>query len=241
MATSEELQRHYREYYSGGEEEWRRIGAIGKADNIVRAWRLAGSSPKPSVVELGCGNGAIAARLSSLAFFRTYQGFDLSESGIQAATARGIPDATFAVTTSPTIPVESADVVIMSHVIEHLEHPRELIGEARRIAPILIAEVPCELHGRLPYEYDWDPVGHINHYNPAAIRKLLQTCRFDVIDQFTTNTSRQVATFKEPGFRSAVKWSVKQTALWLSPRLATTQFTYHETLVARRNNRSFGS
>lgn len=240
MKTSDELQRHYSKFYSGGEEEWRRLGAVGKAENIVRAWRTIGGPGKPSVVELGCGNGAIAARLAELSFFESYRGFDLSDSGIDAATARNIPGAIFSVITQSPVPVETADLVIMSHVIEHLEHPRELLAEAHRIAPYLVAEVPCELHSRMPAEYDWDPVGHINQYNPALIRRLLQTSKFDVIKQFTTNTSREVATFKSPGLRSTLKWAVKETALHASPRMAVNYFTYHETLIAKRNSRGFG-
>ena len=241
MPASEHLQRHYHNFYTSGEDsEWRRLGAIGKADNIIRAWhsRSVQEPRRPHVVELGCGDGAVAARLVELDFFASYRGFDISDSGIARAKSRTIRGAEFAVC-STTIPMDndSADVVIMSHVIEHLEHPRELINEAHRIASLLIAEVPLELNRGLADDYDWDPVGHINKYSRKAIRQLIQTCRFDVLDQFTTNRSREVAEFHRPGAVSSVKWAIKQSALRLAPNVARSQFTYHETLIAKRNDR----
>ncbi|MGD9622990.1 MAG: class I SAM-dependent methyltransferase [Mycolicibacterium sp.] len=237
-----DFQQHYQQFYRRGNvDEWRRIGAVGKAANIVRGWaEVVGSPRRPHVIELGCGDGAIAQQLHELNYFSKYQGFDISDSGIQLACARNIPNASFTVAAT-SIPVEddAADVVVMSHVIEHLEHPRQLIEEAHRIAPLLIVEVPCELNRRMPQEYDWNPVGHINHYNPASIRALLQTCRYDVAGQFTTNPCRQLQTFQQPGWKSTAKWAAKELALRTAPKLATTQFTYHETLMAWRNNRSF--
>ncbi|WP_167106206.1 bifunctional 2-polyprenyl-6-hydroxyphenol methylase/3-demethylubiquinol 3-O-methyltransferase UbiG [Mycobacterium sp. DL592] len=240
--ASENLQQHYASFYASGEDfEWRRLGAIDKADNIVRAWRsLTGTRPR--VVEIGCGDGAIAARLAELDFFDSYLGFDISESGIGAAKARAIVRADFAVSGFP-IPLkdDSADVVIMSHVIEHLEHPRQLIREARRIAPLLIAEVPLELNRGLRIDYDWNPVGHINKYSGKAIRQLIQTCQFDVLAQFTTNPSRDVALFHTPGIRSSTKWVIKQSALRVTPNIARSMFTFHETLIAQRNERTHPS
>lgn len=239
MPTSEHLQRHYQGFYTGGQSlEWRRLGAVDKAGNIVRTWRSQ-SHQRPRVLEIGCGDGAIAARLAELDFFASYRGYDLSDSGIERANSRGIADAEFAVCEgSIPVPSDSADVVIMSHVIEHLEHPRELIKEAHRVAPLLIVEVPLELNRGLSADYNWDPVGHINKYDRKTIRQLIQTCQFDVLNQFTTNPSRAVAEFHRPGLRSHAKWALKQSALQFLPNAARSQFTYHETLFAQRNHRT---
>lgn len=239
MSVSGHLHSHYQGFYAGGKDsEWRRLGAIDKSSNVARTWHSR-SDYRPRVVEIGCGNGAIAARLAELDFFDTYCGFDISESGISHAMSRGIPGAKFAVC-GASIPLEddSADVVIMSHVIEHLEHPRELLKEARRIAKVLIAEVPLEENRGLATDYDWNPVGHINKYSKKTIRQLIQTCQYDVLGQFTTNPSRALAEFKQPGLRSTMKWGTKQLALRIAPDVARSQFTYHETLLAERNDRT---
>ncbi len=242
MPASDHLRSHYRDFYiPGADTEWRRLGAIDKTDNIIRAWRSQ-SGLRPRIVEIGCGDGAIAERLSELDFFISYRGFDISDSGIQRAKSRDISGAEFRVSGTP-IPADndSADVVVMSHVVEHLEHPRELLREAHRIAPLLIVEVPLELNRGLAYDYDWNPVGHINKYNRTTIRQLVQTCQFDVITQFTTNPSRAVAEFHRPGRPSRLRWAIKQSALYCAPAIARNQFTYHETLVAGRNDRVHSS
>ena len=52
VSASEEFRRHYDDYYTGGEHEWRRLGAIDKADNIVRAWGTYSATLPARVVEL---------------------------------------------------------------------------------------------------------------------------------------------------------------------------------------------
>ena len=208
MNPSEEYKSLYKDMYSGGQERaWRDAGAICKAANIERAWAAAGTA-MPRVVEIGCGEGAVADRLAGLQFFSEYVGFDLSPSGVEEAKSRQIADAHFELVTGSSLPAadDSADVVILTHVVEHLEHPRELIAEARRIAPWLIVEVPLEMHSRTPHDYDWNPVGHINKFGPKAIRHLVQTCQFEVVTQFTTNPSRETAIFFDNSLKRRLSW-----------------------------------
>jgi ubiquinone/menaquinone biosynthesis C-methylase UbiE len=223
-------------YAQGKELAWRDAGAVDKASNIVRVYEQEGLPPHPRIVELGCGEGAIAAALVGRGFPGTYIGFDISQSGIAQALARDVPHASFSVGSGERVamPDDSADVVILSHVIEHLEHPRTLLYEARRIARYVIVEVPLELNARLPRDYVWDELGHINKYTSTSIRHLVQTCDLQVIAQFTTNPSQAHALFGNPSRKRQLEWRIKQSALSLAPRLARILFTYHETLLARR-------
>lgn len=240
MSTSNEFLRHYDGYYTGEEQEWRRLGAIDKARNIIDAWSVRSSDAPQRVIELGCGDGAIARCLDESGFLSDYTGFDISESGIARARELSPSRLSFSVSGVPVPRADdSADVVIMSHVVEHLEHPRQLILEARRLAPVLIVEVPLELNRGLSDDYDWDPVGHINKYDRKTIRQLLQTCQYDVVRQFTTNTSKAIANFHRPGVKSSLKWGIKEAALSVAPRLARSQFTYHETLLAIRGEKKY--
>jgi SAM-dependent methyltransferase len=54
---------HYDSYYHGAprELEWRPLGAVDKAGNVAR---LAEGHAVGSILELGCGDGAVLARLS---------------------------------------------------------------------------------------------------------------------------------------------------------------------------------
>jgi ubiquinone/menaquinone biosynthesis C-methylase UbiE len=231
----------YTDMYAGGvERAWRDVGAIDKGGNIARLWREAGLPASPRVVEIGCGEGAIGAALQDLNFFGDYLGFDFSESGIAEAESREVPGATFAVNSGDGVPVadDGADLVVLSHVVEHLEHPRTLLHEAARIAEYTVVEVPLELHSRTPRDYVFDDLGHINKYTATSIRHLLQSCGFEVLGQITTNPSRSVALFNDGSLKRRLMWQVKERLLKVSQPLARSLFTYHETLLVRRGEPS---
>jgi ubiquinone/menaquinone biosynthesis C-methylase UbiE len=225
-------------YAHGVEPEWRDLGALDKAGNIVRVWRAAGLPDRPTVVEIGCGDGAIAAALQQQQFFGTYQGFELSQSGVEEARARKVPGATFTLTEGDQIPAEdhSADLVVLCHVVEHLEHPRTLLYEASRIARHVVVEVPLELNTRTPRDYVWDTLGHINKYSSTSIRHLIQTCDLEVVGQITTNPSLAVAAYNDSSRKRKLEWQLKERGLALVPAVARSLFTYHETILARRPN-----
>ncbi len=238
MGISSESHDQYNMHYENDQTRWRDLGALGKSDNIVRAWSTTNLSTEksPRVVEIGCGDGAVAANLADRGFFSSYLGFDIAENAILAAERRGVANATFETFDGSSLPIaaETADLVLMTHVVEHLEDPRSLLIEARRIAPVLIVEVPTELHFRTPEDYDWDPVGHINKYDSTSIRHLVQTCRWDVVSQFTTNPAQPLSDWKDSSHRNRLNWRLKNTLLKLRPSFANRLFTYHETIIAYR-------
>lgn len=235
--VSEDVQGLYTDRYEGGvERAWRDAGANDKAANIIQAWRSTNGPARPRVVELGCGEGAVAAALGRADFFSNFRGYDISPSGIKEASGRHVPLSSFLVSSRSVNEVDSssADLVVLTHVVEHLEHPRELLYAAHRIAPWAIIEVPTELHFGAPRDYAFDSLGHINKYNALSIRHLVQSCDFEVVTQFTTNPSREVALFHIRTQRVRFKWQVKQTGLKAVPPFARQLFTYHETMLARR-------
>jgi SAM-dependent methyltransferase len=237
MQPSDRVSDLYADMYAHGAERARRdAGALDKADNIVAIWQLAKLPAMPRVVEIGCGEGAVAASLMNRGFAGTYTGFDVSTSGVAEAQERNVDGATFQVSSGSGVPMgdDSADVVVLCHVVEHVEYPRALIYEACRIAPYVVVEVPLELNARLPRDYVWDDLGHINKYTATSIRQLVQTCDLEVVEQFSTNPSQGQALFGNRSRKRRLEWQIKQRGLALAPAVARSLFTYHETLLARR-------
>lgn len=240
MAVSKRVKNLYVDIYADGiKRAWRDVGAKDKAANIVRLSEELRLPARPSVVEIGCGEGAIAQELHKLNFFTTYRGYDLSPSGIEEARLRSVPEATFAVVEGDLIPEAEggAGLVILSHVVEHLEHPRTLLYEARRIGNHALIEVPLELNWRTPRDYVWDDLGHINKFSATSIRLLVQTCGFKVLKQITTNPSEEVALFQGASRKGRLKWRIKNAFLAHAPGLGRCLFTYHETILATRADR----
>ena len=234
MLPTANISELYLDMYADGEQRaWRDAGALSKVDNVVRAYRAAALPLSPRVVELGCGEGALAAELVRRSFPRSYLGLDISPSGIEEARMRAVPGAEFRLTVGGPVPLDDgyADLAILCHVVEHLEHPRVLLYEAKRIARYVLIEVPLELNGRTPLDYNLDTLGHINKYTARSIRHLVQSCGFDVLAQFTTNPPH--AHFGDASAARRLTWNVKNVALGVAPRLARSCFTFHETLLLR--------
>ncbi|MEO0592923.1 MAG: class I SAM-dependent methyltransferase [Myxococcota bacterium] len=92
----------------------------------ARASNVAALLPKSSgsVLEIGCGRGELLAELASMGF--RVQGTELSESIAASARNRGIDvrcDPLHAESFSP----RHFDVVVMWHVIEHLQRPDQVL------------------------------------------------------------------------------------------------------------------
>ncbi len=224
---------NYERFYEGDVEAWRRIGAVDKADNIVR---LCSPYPHAHVLEIGCGDGAVLARLSEVGFGEALHGVELSSTAAGRARARGIPNLvecrTFDGGALP-FPDDAFDLAVLTHVVEHLEHPRALLYEAARVAPRVFVEVPLEDTLRLGPNYTPDAVGHINFYSPKTIRRLLATCGLEVKAQIVTNPSRAAHTHYG-GIRGWSRFLAKEAALRLTPRVAPLLYVYHSALICER-------
>lgn len=225
-------------FYSGqyaAASEWRDISAHAKARNIADLWARAGrATPVLRVLDIGCGEGAIAAALAGRDFFTEFVGVDIDPSGVQAAGDRGIAGARFEVFDGSTVPYpdRSFDLAILSHVVEHAEHPRALLNEAGRVATFVFVEVPLELTVRMSRDFEWGPVGHVNFYNPLLIRQLIQSSGLRVLTEKVTCPDLRAFTYHRKGPRMVAAWLLKRGLLAAVPRLATKLLTYHGALLA---------
>jgi SAM-dependent methyltransferase len=233
MKMSERLSENYEEYYEDGDSEWRRLCAIQKADSIIS---LCGNLPHASVVEIGAGEGSILSRLSELDFGDKLHALEISPTGVAAIDSRRIPRLVECkLYDGCDVPYgdDRFDLAILSHVIEHVEHPRQLLYEASRVAKHVFVEVPLEDTLRLPGNFVFDPVGHINFYSRKGIRRLVQSCDLRVLGE-TVRTPAKGAYVYRWGRLGLMKYYVKEALLKLPPGLATMLSTYHGALVCER-------
>jgi SAM-dependent methyltransferase len=221
----------YDGYYEGGPSEWRRLGAVDKAGNILA---LCQHVPVSSILEIGAGDGSILCRLSELGFGEELHAVEISASGVAVIQSRKIPRLVECrIFDGYRVPYERGrfDLAILSHVIEHVEHPRQLLYEAARVARYVFVEVPTEDITRRPEDYSPDRVGHINFFSPRTIRWLVQSCGLRVLRQITTNPSKATYVY-QTGRRGLIQYHTKRVLLRWAPALATRHFCYHEALLA---------
>jgi ubiquinone/menaquinone biosynthesis C-methylase UbiE len=227
LTTDSQLQTAYR---YAGESEWCRLGAIDKADNIVGLCR---DVPHASILEVGAGEGSILSRLAELGFGEAHTAIEVSESGVEAIRSRSLPTLVECrLFDGERIPFGDGafDLVVLSHVIEHVENPRKLLYEAKRVARRVFVEVPLEHNLLLPRDFVADDLGHINAYTSKTVRRLVQSCGLEVLAQTVTNRSRE--TYEYHGDRlGGLKYWIKELALRMAPGVATSIWTYHGSLL----------
>jgi SAM-dependent methyltransferase len=181
-AVSENLQELYDNYYAPEIDTWREIGAIQKAENILD---VVGKHRFGNLLEWGAGNGALLHKLAQTGIASEFYAAEISESGIKQIEHRQIPMLKTAIVFdgySLPYPDKFFDVVVLSHVLEHVEHQRMLLREIRRVAKNLIIEVPRDYKSGVDIKaqslFDY---GHINVYTPSLLRFLLKSERFELV------------------------------------------------------------
>ena len=194
--VSDNVKHAYDEFYNKHDEAWRMLGAKFKAQHIIDVCR--GHNFK-RVLEVGAGDGSILKLLAEQNFAPEYHAVEISESGVEHIKARNITNLkSVSIFDGYHLPFDdnSFDLIILSHVLEHVEHERLLLRELKRVAAWSVIEVPRD------YKADVDKkikhflaYGHINVYTPTSLRYLLRTEGFEVVADLTSMIEPEVTKF----------------------------------------------
>lgn len=234
LTISKSLFENYANYYGheDGLAQWRCLGARDKCSNIVK---LCAGFEHDRILEIGCGEGAILQRLSALGFGVRYAGLEVSPSAVACAVQKRIPNSEFRLFDGYESPFSQGefDLAILSHVLEHVEHPRILIQEASRVARHVFIEVPLEDTWRLSADFSFDPVGHINFYSRKTIRRLVQSCGMQIVGASTSHVSLPSYLYRKGRFFGTLTYWIKEAGLRICPAAAAASLVYHYALTCR--------
>lgn len=94
------------------------------------------------VLDIGCGNGALAFDLAQKA--KEVTAIDLVPNNIEKAKDRFLKsNISYRVADATTFsPHQTFDVVVLSNVLEHIEHRVEFLQNIKHLAPIFLIRVP---------------------------------------------------------------------------------------------------
>ena len=218
---------HYEGEYSAGELEWRRLGALDKIDNLQA---LLGTRKVSSVLEVGCGTGAVLAEAVRRGIGTSHVGIDMADPR-EHMDERAV-DLDLRQYDGSRLPFDdnSFDLVFASHVVEHVPDPRGFLAELARVSRQLVyAEVPCEMNLRSGHRAMQGSlrIGHINGYTPEYFMMLLQTAGLNVIDMRVFDHSLGVHSFGRSAWKGRATQIIRKSLLKLHPSLAAKLFCYH--------------
>jgi len=155
--------------------------------------RLGASNPEARLLEVGCGSGVLLQE----AVKRGWRVDALELSAELAAVARqNNPEATI---TTGNIEFQEPsgtcyDAIISFDVLEHVHSPMTMIENCRELLKpggLLMLQTPntrslrCRIQGA---KWDMlDPQQHLNLFSPDALRVLLTTVGFDILEMTTVS------------------------------------------------------
>jgi SAM-dependent methyltransferase len=193
MPSPEDLEGHYsRAYY--GPENVKFVSALEKIVDWVtqsRARQIDKKLQKRSrILEIGCGRGTLLSALGQLG----HECYGTERSALAATRARRITG--IKVYTEPLeqghLQQNYFDLVILWHVLEHLENPAETLRHVFKLLKtggLLMVEVPnlASLQSRLSgkHWFHLDIERHLYHFTTKGFRLLIERAGFQVVEERT--------------------------------------------------------
>ncbi len=235
-----DLREFYERSYSGSGAEgerfaaWREMSATAKADHVLG---LANSlSGRPArVLDIGCGDGALIARLAASRPQWEFAGVEIAERAVELARAR-CPDAEIAIYDGAALPFEAAtfELAILSHVLEHVTDPVAVLREAARVSRLVVVEVPLEDNVSTLRESKRQiarEVGHIQRFSRRAVSGIARDAGLRVSGEISDPLGREAHRFfadSPPAVAKAhLKWALRASVHAVSSAAAQRLFTVH--------------
>lgn len=183
----------YEEVWKGGWNDTTRFGPACRHRRRIVA-DLVKSVPHGTIMDLGCGDGALLSELVPQFGNSRLFGSDVSAEAVELAR-RAVPGASFEVLKLGTEFSFSGkyDVIVMSEVLEHIEDDESVM---RKVAPHcrhIVISVPGGPKDKVDHQY-----GHFRNYYDNTLPEKLQRNGYDVV------------TFKRWG------WPFYELMLWAS-------------------------
>ena len=233
-----DLQEFYDDAYRASSAEgerfarWRALGAIGKARHVQDLCARLGLVPQ-SVLEVGCGDGALLAELSSRSFAPSLAGVEISEEAARIARSRGLDVTVF---DGSRLPFDDGtfDLGVLSHVLEHVPDPRALLRETARVCRSIVIEVPLEANlsaRRSAKREGAAEIGHIQSLGREDVHALVEQAGLrvaaDLLDSLPAEVHLFFADTPAARVRARAKAAVRRAVFSASPPLAARLFTLH--------------
>ena len=144
------------------------------------------------IVDFGCGAGGVIGSLSKALQQKEFRvkatGFDISEQAL-AMARKNWPEIDF-IKGDIGGTEEKYDLGFLIDVIEHVDHPNELIKKCAQKCQYLISHIPLDDNfnnrSRNKFEQLRRTVGHIHYFNAKSAEEILTKNNLEIIKQIYT-------------------------------------------------------
>ena len=173
--------------------EWELLGAEEKARSIIQ---LTDGCDIQSVFEIGSGTGALLETLDRLGFGERYYAVEPSKRLYDFVSGRRSISRLVTLEQRRLDECELAqghyDLVVLSHVLEHIENPAELLSHAIKLARFILVELPMDgnacgnVRAAVKSTLTGHPrhnnyAGHIQFFSPKDVAQLVYWCGGEVL------------------------------------------------------------
>lgn len=247
MEDSAALVQFYDDAYSRAPGEaaraarWRALGAIGKGDHVIALCKQAGLEPA-STLEVGCGDGALLCELHRRGFGGLLSGVEITQAAVDIARQRAEIDS---VELYDGLHLPAADgayeLGVLSHVLEHVHDPAELLVGVSRACQAVVVEVPLEANWSarrgVKREHAAE-VGHLQRLDRESVRAFVARSGLSIVaeldDPLPLEVHRFFATSARARAAGTLKWAIRAGVHRFAPTLAHRAFTLHYACLCLR-------
>jgi SAM-dependent methyltransferase len=192
MARRSELDRYTGSDYRTNNPTWHEEHAPWKATHIADLLDELGVRPQ-SVVDVGCGTGAVLSALAGLVPSATsLVGYEpapdaFGDAGRRASERVRFRNELF----DPRSLDDPVDLVLLIDVLEHMENPFGFLRSLHDVTPLVIAHVPLDLSVQAvlrmsPILARRQMVGHIHWFTAELVREMFVDNGYDVVAESFT-------------------------------------------------------
>ncbi|HEV3069915.1 MAG TPA: class I SAM-dependent methyltransferase [Solirubrobacteraceae bacterium] len=245
MADAAQLAGFYEEAYTPNDPSagmlyarWRALSAVGKAEHVLTLCARASLAPR-SILEVGCGDGALLCELRQRGFGGRLEGLEIAPAAVTIARERDEIDAV-ELYDGEHLPLQDGTFAlgILSHVLEHVHDPAKLLAQVARVCEAVVVEVPLEANlsarRRVKREHASE-VGHLQRLSRQAMRAIVARAGLKVAGELEDPLPLAVHRFFActPSARATanLKWAARAGLHGLAPGLARGLFTVHYTCL----------
>lgn len=171
--------------YLDANPTWGAEDGVWKAEKIHELWQRSRLPVPATIAEIGCGAGLILSTLQSkfpdtVHFF----GFDIAAAAVEIASSHAGPRLSFSCE-DLTQSNRRFDVLLCIDVFEHVENPFDFLRKIKRLAPLIVFNIPLEMHvaGVLINHQQWTrrQYGHLHFYTASVAFETLKECGYSIL------------------------------------------------------------